>query len=135
MLEFNLPKSTVYYLKNKYIQKDWSKRQAIDIYQDLFELKLAEIKTIDQIVEPPTTPLTIKWILDRWCSIDNTYIKQKNIANYLKRHLNYSFKKGSSTTYKGASNKVMLQQSIFAWRILSRVLSNKYIINIDESSF
>ena len=77
MLEFNLPKSTVYYLKNKYIQKDWSKRQAIDIYQDLFELKIAEIKIIDQIVEPPTTPLTIKWILERWCSIDNTYIKQK----------------------------------------------------------
>ena len=135
MLEFNLPKSTVYYIKNKFNIKNKNKNNTIDVYQDIFGLKLNQIHNINQLVKPPTTPLTIKSISERWNLFDNSNIKPQKLIIFLKEHLKYNFKKGSSTTHTGASPKIHTQQSIFSWRILSNILLNKYIVNIDESSF
>ena len=54
--------------------------------------------------------------------------------SYFKKYLDYSFEKDSSTTYKGGSNNIYLQQIINSWRILADIFNEKYIINIDESS-
>ena len=53
----------------------------------------------------------------------------------MKNQINYSYKKGSSTTLRGGSKIIKYQQSIFSSRVLADILNNKLIINIDECVF
>ena len=132
---YNLPKSTFYDIKRNRNKECIQMNSKNDIYQDLFGVNLKELECINKIVKPPTTPNSIKRITDNINSIYEWNTKQQNVRNYLKKIINYSYKKGSSTTLKGASFKIRNQQSILSWRILNEILDNKYIVNIDESSF
>ena len=49
--------------------------------------------------------------------------------------MNYSYKKGSSATIRGASDKIKILQSVFSSRNLNKTMENKLLINIDEWSF
>ena len=135
MLKFNVSKSTWYYLirnKNKIYDEAISKE---NIYKDIFGLNKNEMNLISEYIKPPKAPLTIKNILNMWNSSVKNEIKAKDISNFIKKNLNYSYKKGSSTSFRGASRKIHLQQKIFSWRMLKNILMKKYIVNIDESSF
>ena len=49
--------------------------------------------------------------------------------------MKYSYKKGWSVAEIGGTSKILYCQSIFASRILTKLLLNNLIINIDECSF
>ena len=49
--------------------------------------------------------------------------------------MEYSYKKEGSTTYKGGSDLIKYQQSIFSSRVLLKILDKKLIISIDEWAF
>ena len=61
--------------------------------------------------------------------------RKRDIKNYLKSKLNYSYKKGDSTTYRGGSEEILYQKFIFSSRLLIQILENNLIINIDEWVF
>ena len=61
--------------------------------------------------------------------------RRREIKSYLKKEMNYSYKKGGSTTYRGGSEEILYQKSISSSRLLIEILSNKLIINIDEWVF
>ena len=94
-----------------------------------------EIDHITNYVKPPKPPITIKKIQSMLNVNNEANANRWKIISFLKSSLNYSFKRGSSTTVKGGSRKVQIQQAIFSWRILKEILFGKYIINIDESWF
>ena len=90
---------------------------------------------IINILKPPKEPLTIKDVQNKLESRINRKINKTMITKFIKIRLNYSFKKGSSTTKRGATLQIKIQQSVFSSRIIKELLNGKYIVNIDESSF
>ena len=101
----------------------------------MFGINKEEIDKISDFINPPKPPLTLKKIGSMLKLDTNSLSKKYQIKNFITNVLNYSYKKGSSTTIKGASRKIRIMQEIFSWRILKEILLNKFIINIDESSF
>ena len=45
------------------------------------------------------------------------------------------FKKGSHSTQKSVSHKILFLRSIFSSQLLEQFLNKYYIVNIDEASF
>ena len=134
MFKFNLPKSTAYSLKKQLLTQNGDKNTKSNIFNDIFGISKEEITEIIKFSIPPKIPITIKKIQSHLKSKFGSNLNRKVIMNYLKKYLNYSFKKGSSTTYIGGSNNIYLQQIIYSCRILADIFNEKYIINIDESS-
>ena len=135
MLKFNISRSTLYYLIKS---KDKIYNEAIakgNIFKDIYGLDENEMTWISKYITPPKTPLTIKNIQTMLNFELKSKARTKDISNFLKNTLKYSYKKGSSTSIKGASSKIHLQKRIFWWRMMKNVLMKKYIVNIDESSF
>ena len=135
MLKYNLPKSTVYSLKKKYLSWTYNLNKSESIYEDLFNISQNEIIDILNYVSPPKPPLTIEKIQKHIKLKHNIIRNKRTIKNLLKNILDYSYKRGSSISKTGTTKKIQIQQSVFSWRILSEILKDKYIINIDEASF
>ena len=135
MRKFNLSKSTIYYIINK--NKYWIQSEKLlgNIYEDIFGFNLHEMNEIINILKPPKEPLTIKDVQNKLESWINRKINKTMITKFIKSRLNYSFKKGSSTTKRGTTLQIKIQQSVFSSRIIKEFLNGKYIVNIDESSF
>ena len=100
-----------------------------------FKLSQEERRFIRTYSKPPQIPLTIKSINELLNKKFWEKERKRDIKNYLKSELNYSYKKGGSTTYKGGSKEILYQKSIFSSRLLVQILEKKLIINIDESVF
>ena len=98
-------------------------------------LNSEERQFVTDYVRPPQLPWTIQSINDRLNHNFGVKNRKRDIKEYLKNSLKYSYKKGGSTTYKGASEKTKYLQSIFSSKLLREILNDKLIINIDEWSF
>ena len=90
---------------------------------------------IENLVRPSTYPLTIDKINKELRKTFGAHSRKRDIKEFLKNSLHYSFKKGDQTTKKGGWYKTKQLQSIFSSRILKEIMDNKLIVNIDESSF
>ena len=135
MMKYNVSKSTIYFIKKANNQKITKIDQIQNIYEDIFGLNICEMREIYQSLEPPKYPLTIWDIQDKLKSKNMNTVSRSKLTKYIKNNLNYSFKKGSSTSVSGSSLKLKTQQVIFSCRILTEIFNEKYIVNIDESSF
>ena len=98
-------------------------------------LNKEERKFIKEYVQTPQFPLTLQSINNELNQKFWEKERKRDIKNYLKSELKYTYKKGSSTTSKSGSDSIKYQQSIFSARILQEIISNKILINIDECSF
>ena len=113
MLKFNVSKSTLYYLKrnkNKIYNEAISKE---NIYKDIYRLNKMEMDWVSENIKPLKAPLTIKNILNMLNSKLESRVKGKDITNFLKKTLKYSYKKGSSTSIRGASQKIHFNKEYF----------------------
>ena len=135
MFKYNLPKSTIYRLKRQYFNKNKDSSKILNLFEDIFGINKEELKGLIKFVTPIKIPLTIQKIQEHLNSKFNSKISYKAILKYLKHCLNYSFKKGPSTTFKGGSDIIYFQKIIYSCRILTDIFNKKYIVNIDESSF
>ena len=133
MLKYNIPKSTLYYLIKNKINEEANIKH--NIYQDIYGLNKNEMDIISEYIKPPKVPLTIKSIQNMLNSNLESFVNSKRISYFLKNIWRYTYKKGSSTSIRGASRKIYFQQRIFSWRMLNNILLNRYIVNIDETSF
>ena len=98
-------------------------------------LNAEEQNFIKTYVQPPQIPLTIQRIGSELDNLFGVKDRKRDIKYFLKNQINYSYKKGSSTTLRGGSKIIKYQQSIFSSRVLADILNNKLIINIDECVF
>ena len=90
---------------------------------------------VREYIKPPQLPLTISNINEELSRNFGVKNRKREIKDYIKTNLNYSYKRGGSTTFKGESERIKYQQSIFSSRLLIEILNRKLIINIDECSF
>ena len=51
----------------------------------------------------------------------------------MKKYLYYSLIKGTSTAHWGAFSRIQTKQSIFVWRILNEILSDKNILLMNQA--
>ena len=86
-------------------------------------------------MEPPQKPLTINIINNEITKSFGSKNRKRDIKTYLKKSLNYSYKKGGATTLKGATEKALYFQFIFSSKILCEIMRDKMIINVDEWVF
>ena len=99
------------------------------------KLNYEEKQLIKELVKPPQKPLTIDIINNEITKSFGAKNRKRDIKSYLKKSLNYSYKKGGATTFKGATERALYFQSIFSSKILCEIMNNKLIINIDEWVF
>ena len=98
-------------------------------------LNTEEQEFIREYVIPPQIPLTIWKLNDQLNAKFELKDRKRDIKLFLKNLLNYSYKKGGSTTIKGGSLQIKIAQSIFSAKILQLIYKDYLIINIDECSF
>ena len=98
-------------------------------------MELDEYRFVKEYVQPPQIPLTIETINNKLNYNFGVRNRKRDIKKYLKDSLNYSYKKGGATTYSGANERSKYLQSIFSSRVLTEILNDKLIINIDEWVF
>ena len=77
-------------------------------------------------MKPTQKPLKIDIINNEITKSFGSKNMKRDIKAYLKKSLNYSYKKG------GATEKALYFQSIFSSKILCEIISDKLIINVDE---
>ena len=65
----------------------------------------------------------------------NRELKPHWIRNFIKNNLRYSFKRGSSRNKRAKSSTSVYEQAVFSSKLMTRILENRLIVNIDESSF
>ena len=135
MRKYNIPKSTFIRMRKEHISSKAFDFQDINRDQKCSSLTF-EMKTfINRLIKPPTFPLALAKICWKINEEFNIAISRKTVEDYIKNTLNYTYKKGSSTTIRGSSNKYKIARSISAWGFLTSLLESKYIVNIDESIF
>ena len=133
--KYNVSVSSIYKIvkdyNSRYIDSNISNRE---IKTDA-RLSLEEKILIQNFIKPPQIPVTIQSINDEVNKVFEFKWRKREIKLFLKNSLNYSYKKGSATTIKGASDKTKYCKSIFSSRALREITKNKLLINIDECSF
>ena len=65
----------------------------------------------------------------------NKDIKPHWIRSFIKNSLRYSFKRGSTRNSRAKSNTSVYSQAVFSSKLMARILEDRLIVNIDESSF
>ena len=65
----------------------------------------------------------------------NTQPQLHSLRKFIKKELNYWYKRGSSRSISSKEPSCKYWQSIFSWRIISSIYSGQTIINVDESIF
>ena len=83
-------------------------------------------------MKPHQKPLTTDIINNEITKSFGSKNRKRDIKAYLKKSLNYSYKKGRATTFKGATERAHYFQSIFSSKILCEIMNDKLIINVDE---
>ena len=58
-----------------------------------------------------------------------------SLRKFIKKELNYWYKRGSSRSISSKESNCKYWQSIFSWRIIDSIYSGKIIINVDENVF
>ena len=96
------------------------------------KLNYEEKQLNKELVKSLQKPLTIDIINNEITKSFGPKNRKRDIKEYLKKSLNYSYKKGGAITLKGATEKSLYFQSIFSSKILSEIMNDKLIINIDE---
>ena len=99
------------------------------------KLNKEEKLMIKEFIRPPQIPLTIKIINDEISKWFGAKDRRRDIKEYLKKSLKYSYKKKGATTFKGGSERTKYLQSIFSSKILNEIMSDKLIISVDEWVF
>ena len=61
--------------------------------------------------------------------------KASHIRRFIKRKLNFNYKRGGARVPKAKQSKFGFMQAIFSVRVLSALLDNVLIINVDETHF
>ena len=133
--KYNATISSIYKIVNDFKAKDWDYRFFKPVGNTDNFLSLEEQYFIQNYVKPPQIPLTIQSINEEVNKAFETKWRKREIKSFLKNSLNYSYKKGSAMTIKGASSKTSYNQAIFSWRTLNEIIWGKLMINIDEWSF
>ena len=87
MLKYNLPKSTVYSLKKKYLSCTYNLNKSENINKDLFNISQNEIIDILNYVSPPKPPLTIEQIQKHVKLNHNIVRNKRTIKNLIKKFL------------------------------------------------
>ena len=127
--------SSIYnFIKNDQLRTNTNCCQLVE-QTSTWQLNKNKKDFIENLVRPPTYPLTIDKINKELRKTFGAHSRKRDIKEFLKNSLHYSFKKGGSTTKKGGWYKTKQLQSIFSSRILKEIMDNKLIVNIDESSF
>ena len=129
------PRSSIYKIINELKKskkhepwKPWKSRNYVKLNSD-------EQAFIKDYVSPPQVPLTIESINKKLNETFGFKNRKRDIKEYLKKELCYSYKKGGATTFKGGSQRTLFLQSTFSSRLLSKILDDKLIINVDECAF
>ena len=100
----------------------------------IFFLSVEEKQWLKNIFEPSKHPLNINIISNKLNKMFGTQPK-KEIKSYKKMFSIIVFKKGSPSTPKSVSHKILFLRSIFSSQLLEQFLNKYYIVNIDEASF
>ena len=135
MRKYNIPNSTFHKMVKDYRNLKESKSTSKLKFESSITLTHKMQNFINQIVKPPTYPLSLHSI---WSKINNEFgveVKKPIIKRYLKDVINYTYKKRSSTTKRGGSNIIQVAKSIYSWKLLDNIIEDHYLINVDESSF
>ena len=91
--------------------------------------------SIKILVSPPTYSMTVYDIKANINRVSGRAPPKKVIYDYLKKEIKYSYKRGSTRPLCSKSSKLKYLQAIFSWRIMKEIEQNRWIINIDESSY
>ena len=86
-------------------------------------------------IKPPTSPFTLSSIEKDFYEEFGLSINKREPKWFIKNDLQFSFKKGGSSTKNVVDHKNKLMKSIFSWDLLSAIMENTYLINVDEVSF
>ena len=62
-------------------------------------------------------------------------LKPQWIKNFIKSKLRYSFKRGSTRNHRAKSDSSIYAQTIFSRELMNRILEDRLVLSIDESSF
>ena len=133
--KYNASKSSIYKIVKEiklWINGDYKKIQQNNNKKFISN---EEQQFIKEYVNPPQMPLTIQSINERMNQHFGIKNRKREIKEYLKKSLHYSYKKGGATTFKGGTKKTKYLQSIFSSRVLLEILRGKLIINVDEWVF
>ena len=132
---YNVPASTIYKIVKNCKKNSDHLNNEIKIVLNSKTMELDEYRFVKEYVQPPQIPLTIETINNKLNHNFGVRNRKRDIKKYLKDSLNYSYKKGGATTYSGANERSKYLQSIFSSRVLTEILNDKLIINIDEWVF
>ena len=69
------------------------------------------------------------------CEVFSIKDRKREIKFFLKKVMNYSYKRGGSKVINWETKQSKIYQSIYSSRCLTKLLEEKYMINIDEASF
>jgi hypothetical protein len=135
-LRYKIPKSTYYALmKDKDNIMDELEKSSKKVESNSIDETDLEKHTILKLVKPPTFPVTIRSIGEHLEKKFGPRNRNTFIRRYLKKGLNYSFKKGSMSAPKSTNEKNMILKEVFSAKLLKLIHLGKYIVNVDESSF
>ena len=86
-------------------------------------------------IKPPQYPITVDVLNSKMSEKFGDKNRKRDIKHYLKHDANYSYKKGSSMLYAGATRQNILLQSIYSSCMIGDISKWNYLVNIDEASF
>ena len=112
-----------------------SESEKINILYDNEGLNNEERRWIEKQIIPPQAPLTIEKLNKNMCEVFSIKDRKREIKFFLKKVMNYSYKRGGSKVINWETKQSKIYQSIYSSRCLTKLLEEKYMINIDEASF
>ena len=130
-----MPKSTLYYFKNNSAKIN---SEGTEFYNNLFKNYEDQIKYktfIYDSIKPPTFPMNWSKIWGNFFKKFGLSLNKRELKEFLKKDLNFSFKRGSSTVRLKNINDDTRMKQIFSLEILNSIINKKLIINIDEVWF
>ena len=135
MKKYKLPKSSFYKMKREYKEDEKRNISGMLKKNSKFFLSVEEKQWLRNIFEPSKHPLNINIISNKLNKMLGTQPKKEKL-NLIKKMLSIIvFKKGSHSTQKSVSHKILFLRSIFSSQLLEQFLNKYYIVNIDEASF
>ena len=110
-------------------------RLKVNIFENPLQLNHDEKNWLNDNILPPQYPIKIDQLNVKMSELFGEKNRKREIKYYIKHKANYSYKKGSSMLYAGASKQNILLQSIYSSYMLGKVSRGNYLVNIDEASF
>ena len=132
--KFRIPSSSYYLMNHDTINESKNERNRLLVDMNSSHNRNDICSFVKEIVKPPQKALTIQSIQQTINKKFNIIFKKREIKEFLKSKLRFTYKKGCSTSIQVLSESHKYQKAIFASRIFKEIYDDQ-IINIDESSF